>query len=328
MNQNIQKQVNYLLKITDNIGLIEHCHLDKPNYTEGYCVDDNARALQVCLRFKADFPSLENAIPLYYHFLKSAFKKNILYNDLNSNQTWEKKFEKNGEHLGRTLSALGEVIKFEPILKSDATIFFNQLYSVFNSQKPRYIRVVAQIISGLQYYRSNDIKPLANLLISHYQNIKTDSWNWFETNLSYDNARLPLALLIAYQSTSNRQYLQIALESLDFLTKLTFDKKLDYFMFPGNKGVFGQQPIEAGSASEAYSLAFHITQKPKYKKLALKAFDWYHGKNILGTSLINPKTGGIYDGLEKDGVNLDQGAESILSYLLAYKSIKKLIPLH
>jgi rhamnogalacturonyl hydrolase YesR len=135
--------------------------------------------------------------------------------------------------------------------------------------------------------------------------------------------------LTAYQITNDSKYFDVALESLDFLIEMTFDKKKDYFIFPGNKGwfaksgdrnIFDQQPIEAGSATEVYSLAFKITKNEKYRKLVIKAFDWFNGKNIMEKNMVDEKTGGIYDGFSKKEVNKNQGAESVLAYLLAYSS--------
>jgi len=141
-----------------------------------------------------------------------------------------------------------------------------------------------------------------------------------------------MALLTAYAATKNKVYLDVAIESLDFLTKKILDPAKDCFVYPGNKGwidkfgkraIFDQQPIEAGSMTEAYCLAFSVTKDSKYIELAIKAFDWYHGKNSLGLSMINPVTGGIYDGLMAEGVNLNQGAESVLSYLLGWAALRK-----
>ena len=151
--------------------------------------------------------------------------------------------------------------------------------------------------------------------------------------MTYDNGRLPMSLLIAYKQTKNKMYLEIAIESLDFLTEITYDNKKNYFSFPGNKGwftksgnraKFDQQPIEAGTMVEVYVLAYELTKNEKYKELAKIALDWYYGKNILGIDVINEKTGGIYDGLEEKKINQNQGAESVLSYLLAAKEIEKL----
>ena len=321
MNQNIKKQIDYLLKLTDKTGVIEHCIFDKPDYLEGYSVDDNARALQICLRFKNQYPILEKFLPVYFNFLKLALKDNVLYSDLNSDLSWQNNFELNGEHYGRTLAALGEMGNRD---------LFDQIYKSFITKTSPHQRVLGQIILGLKYYHSEDIKIWADLLVEQYLKEKTDSWKWFESILSYDIGRLPTALLTAYEITNDIKYLEISLESLDFLTEIIFDKKLDCFVFPGNNGwitkngtkaIFDQQPIEAGSATEAYSLAFKITKNKKYQDLALKAFSWYGGNNIIKANMIDPKTGGIYDGFNEKEKNLNQGAESVLSYLLAYSTI-------
>ena len=113
---------------------------------------------------------------------------------------------------------------------------------------------------------------------------------------------------------------------LDFLLEQIYDKKLNCFSFPGYRGwfdkngdrtLFGQQPIEAGSIVEVCVKAFEVTEDKKYLDWAKKALDWFYGKNILGEKMINESSGGVYDGLEEEGVNLNQGAESLLSYLLA-----------
>jgi len=327
MKQRVDKQIDYLLSKTDKIGIIEHCILDVPNYKEGYCVDDNARALQVCLRLKNKYPDLNNVLPIYLNFLKSALKKNGLNNDLNSDLSWKE--NKNlGEHYGRALASLGELIKTE----NKETDLFDKIYSFFNEKHSLFPRVSAQIILGLQYYQTKDIKIWADLLINQYLKEKKESWKWFESIISYDSGRLPMALLTAYKITNEEKYLQIGLESLDFLTKNIFNERENYFNFPGNDGwisanskaIFDQQPIEAGSMVETYALAYKVTNNLRYKELASIAFDWYDGKNISKISLINHKNGGIYDGLTKEGVNFNCGAESVLSYLLAYEAIQSI----
>ncbi|MDD2225132.1 MAG: hypothetical protein PHP97_03135 [Candidatus Shapirobacteria bacterium] len=317
----IKKQIDYLIKLTDKVGIIEHSIFNKPNYLDGYCVDDNARALQVCLRFKEKYPILEKFIPIYFNFLKSAVKEDRLYADMNSDGSWQEKFEINGEHYGRTLAAFGEI---------NATQLFDQIYLLLTKEPPRHIRVSSQVILGLKYHQPEKVRFWADLIVEQYLKEKNDSWKWFESTLSYDLGRIPLALLTAYQITNDLKYFDVAFESLDFLIKMTFDEKNNYFVFPGNKGwftksglriIFDQQPIEAGSATEVYSLAFQISKNKKYRDLALKAFAWYSGNNIIKANMIDPQTGGVYDGFGEKEVNKNQGAESVLSYLLAYNSL-------
>lgn len=331
MKLKTEKQIDYLVKITDKVGLIEHCRLDEPNYDEGWCVDDNARALQLCLRYKN--LKLENVKNIYFNFLKSALKNNGFYDDLNNDLTWKENFEVGGEHCGRALAALGEIINSDQNLAKEAKQMFDQIYLYVKKNITLHTRALAQTILGLQYYRTNEIVFLAEMLVDKYNKETDNKWQWFEPEISYDSGRLPMSMLVAYQKTEKERYFNVAIESLSFLTKLTFDKKNNCFSFSGNNGwftksggrsVFGQQPIEAGSMVEVYMLAYEVTKNKKYINLAMKAFDWFLGKNVLGLSLINEKTGGVYDGLEKEGVNLNQGAESVLSYLIAAKEMEKL----
>lgn len=331
MELNTQKQIDYLLKITDKIGLIEHCKHHQPDYVEGWCVDDNARALQVCLRYKDK--KLEKLKLVYFLFLESALRNSEFYDDLNQDLTWKEGFESGGEHCGRTLAALGEVIEYDEVLSNKAKILFDKIYILIKNNKNYWTRVVAHTILGLQFYKSKEINFWAEKLVEKYIAEKSNDWKWFDPEMTYDNGRVPMSLLVAYQLTKNKKYLEVAIESLDFLTEITFDKKRVIFSFPGNKGwftksgnraVFDQQPIEAGTMVEAYTLAYEITLNKKYKMLALKAFQWYLGKNIKGWTMIDEKSGGIYDGLEEKKVNQNQGAESVLSYLLAAKEIEKL----
>ncbi len=325
-----QKQIKYLLKITDNIGLVEHCEGAILNYKEGWCVDDNARALQICLRYK--LKKLEKVKSIYFKFVKSAWREEKLFNDLNADLTWQEKFLINGEHCGRVLFALGESIKSGYRI-SEAKKLFDDIYELVKINRTDFLRVVSEIILGLQFYKSEEISFWADKLISQYRKESNENWHWFEDKISYDNGIPPLALLTAYQKTNNKKYLKIGLESLNFLTKQIFDEEKKYFSFVGNKGwltksgvkaKFDQQPIEVGSMVEAYLMAYEITGKRKYKILAEKAFEWFLGKNILSKNMIDKKSGGIYDGLNEDGkINPNQGAESVLSYLIAAKELEK-----
>lgn len=317
MDHQIRSQIEYLLRLTDKVGLIEHSHLDTPNLDEGYTVDDNARALQISLIFQKQFPVLKDYIPLYFNFINRAFFNNTLHNDLNKNQHWQKVTTPFGEHYGRSLLALAH------LNTSSSQILFQKIYKSLSPKISPHLRLNAQIIAALSVLKNPDISLFADYLLTKFNG------HWFEPKLTYDNFRLPWSLFIAYQSTSHQKYLTVALSSLDFLTQKMFDSKNNHFNFIGNSGLFGQQPIEAGSAIEAYSQAFLATQNISYYQLAQAAFNWFHGQNILKKSLLNPKTGGVYDGLEKTGPNLNQGAESVLAYLSAFNSFtsaSKLLP--
>jgi len=272
-------------------------------------------------------------IDIYFDFLKKAWKNDKFYNDLNEDLTWKENFLINGEHCGRSLLALGEAIE-NNYRSEESKDLFNKIYFLIESNKTEYLRVIAQTILGLQFYKKEKIEFWTDKLMKRYDETKDSKWRWFEEVISYDNGRLPMALLVAYKTTKNKEYLTAGLESLDFLTEHIFDVKNNHFSFPGNQGwftkdgiraKFDQQPIEAGGMTEVYCLAYEITKNKRYLELAKKVFHWYLGENILGLKMINEETGGMFDGLNRNGkVNPNQGAESVLSYLMAAKELNQL----
>jgi len=313
--------------MTDSVGILEHSVMATPDLREGYCVDDNARALQLSLRLKKN-----NLIPIYLKFLVSAYTPEGFHQDLNANMTWDDKAGVN-EGYGRAMAALGEASVTAP--KDDQRL---TAASVFDKEEPlikkaKYPRVIAQTIIGLSYRMKSeknifkaDMILLADKLAGFYLDNSKESWKWYENTITYDNGRLPLAMFYAYLTLGNKKYLDIARQSLDFLIEKTYDNSKKIFSFPGFRGwykrggkkaLFGQQPIEAGSMVETCSKAFEVTKEKKYLTFAKKAFSWYSGDNVINKSLIDKATGGIYDGLESEGLNPNEGAESTISYLLA-----------
>ncbi len=335
MKKKILPQIKHLINLTDNIGLIEHTEFNQPSTFNGYCVDDNARAIQVVLKFYQSYPILEPLLYKYFKFVKSAQTHLGLHNDFDD-QKWKNDDNSIGEHFGRAIFALGELSCHHHSLSVSGANLFDKLYQYQNDS--HYLRTKSDLISGL-YYRllstkksssqvdySKEINRLADSLVDQYQKNKSPKWHWFENIISYDNAKIPSSLFLAFLITKKEIYFKTALESLDFLIKKTFNLKLNCFSFPGNNGWFtkdghhanfDQQPLEVSSTVNACLLAFNITGKKKYQQFAKSAMNWFHGQNIIKKSIINPTTGGVYDGFCQSEVNQNQGAESILSYLLA-----------
>lgn len=349
--------LEHLYRMTDGFGMLEHSLFSIPDLKEGYCVDDNARALMVALRYKKS-----DLIDIYLKFLVLSATDNGVRNDVTENMVWDT--VSNNENFGRAMAALAETGIMSDLENQQlAGIFlFDKLSFLIKENDSN--RVKAWLIYAL-YLRSkinkkldekienyekvkiahNKIKSIkrqnyqklidlmAKQLISNYETSSNKEWRWFEDKITYDNGRIPWGLFYAYKALGGKKILKIAEESLSFLTEKIFNKKHDYFSFPGcngwltktSKAEFGQQPIEAGSMVEVYTLAYEVTKNKKYKILAQKAFEWFLGKNVLGIKMIDPKTGGVYDGLEKEGVNLNQGAESLLAYLLAAKELDEAI---
>lgn len=333
--------LNHVLTLTDSVGIIEHCVGTVPDLDEGYATDDNARALMVCLNTKGpEKKTAARLIPLYLSFLQRASDPKGFHQDMDKNQQWIDEANVT-EGFGRAMIALAQTIVLAPSDKEKklATTLFDQQYPLIKTI--HYPRVIAQIIVALRWRMkthespallTNEVTHLADVLVAHYRDHSSDEWKWFEDQLTYENSRLPMALFIAYQATKNNIYLGVAKESLDFLIEELFDEEKDCFSFAGNvgwhqkhgkKSMYGQQPIEAGGMTEACVLAYEVTGEKQYLDFAKKAFAWYGGKNIKGLSLIDKKSGGIHDGLEPYGINVNEGAESILSYLLAYQTLER-----
>ena len=181
----------------------------------------------------------------------------------------------------------------------------------------------------------NSIMEFTNELKSHYKDESDEVWQWFEAYLTYANARIPQSLFQAYNTINDSECLQIATTSLDFLIKTQVIGQVfipigtnGWFLKNNKRAIYDQQPIEASCMVDAALEAYKATKKQKYKKVAKTAFDWYNGNNSNKIKLINADTNICYDGITPVGLNKNQGAESTLSYYLAYLTLleNKMIP--
>jgi glycosyltransferase involved in cell wall biosynthesis len=170
----------------------------------------------------------------------------------------------------------------------------------------------------------------ANSLVDLYEANRKEDWNWFEPTVTYSNAKLSESLLLAYNYTKDRTYRKVGLATLDFLTEIQW--KGDFFDMVGNQGwysyngekpIFDQQPIEAGYLTQAYVSAYESVRDRKYLELARYSFEYFLGRNRLQTVMYDYSTGAVCDGLNRDGMNCNQGAESIVCFLMALSSLNK-----
>ena len=173
---------------------------------------------------------------------------------------------------------------------------------------------------------------LADNLAQMYEKNATEIWPWFEPQLTYDNAILPYAMFKSWQYFKKDKYLRIAVESLGFLESQSHQEGVPapvgnegWFKEGQTRAVWDQQPIDASSLVLANAEAYRVTRGGNYKASALDWFAWFHGNNLKKQSVCDPKSGGCFDGLKKDGVNLNQGAESTLVYWLAYLELVDLL---
>jgi hypothetical protein len=198
-------------------------------------------------------------------------------------------------------------------------------------------RAKALSILGLHYYHKAfpedrnlivTIKELSQKLISQFYIEADEKWSWFESYLTYANARLPQSLFNAYISLNDSSCLKVALTSLNFLIETQIINDLfipigsnGWYLKNGVRAYYDQQPIEASCLVEAAVAAYNVTGDEKYNKVAQTSFQWFKGKNMNDVVLINGDTELCYDGITPEGLNQNQGAEATLSYYLAYLSL-------
>lgn len=194
------------------------------------------------------------------------------------------------------------------------------------------LRFYASTILGLnEYYKAipdENIKisteKLGDHLVQHLHDQSKDDWHWFEPHLTYDNARLPQALFVAYSMTKKHDFLDAAKKAMDFLVKTQMVNGVfvpvgndGWYKRGGKRALYDQQPLEAAAMVDAAVDAYYATKDKQYLDMANLVFGWFLGKNSRKIMVYNPETGGCYDGLSTTHVNRNQGGESSISYLLA-----------
>ncbi len=324
---------HHLKTLTNEFGCIQFSELSIPDKSSGYTVDDNSRALVVVSLHNNLFNSEESLglAKIYLNFLeKSQDKKGIFKNVFKRIDEREDVYSEDA--FGRAIWALGYTI--DKINNIEITEKAKELFesSFDNINELNSPRAKAYAMNGLYYFYKKygdekvklKINEFATSLVDLYKKECSENWQWFEKYLTYSNSKLPEALFLAYDITKNKEYLEIAEKTFEFLSKLMFiDNQLSpigqngWYNRNGKRAFFDQQPIDAASIVQTCLIAYSITQNQKYYNNAVLAFNWFLGKNHLKQMLYNETTGGCYDGLGKESVNLNQGAESTISYLMA-----------
>lgn len=330
-------KLTFLKRLTNQTGIIQHTKYAVPDRNLGYSVDDNARALIVSILFYKlfqDEAALELAVTYLSYTQHSKSKDNWFYNFL----TFDNQFlnqAKTEDGFGRCFWALGYTIYAAP--RRDLLMGAKHTIDTIKENIPKLIspRAKAYTIAGVYYLLEvhkdesglkQDLVNLADSLVSQYKKYSKPGWDWFENYLTYCNGIFPYSLALAYQATGNKQYLVIAKECLEFLEKETNTAEGvpcpigqdGWFIRGEKKALFDQQPVEAANMVLANLAIFKITFEEKYYLSARSWFSWYHGNNVKKVLVYDSVTTGCFDGINPEGVNLNQGAESIVTYLIAY----------
>ncbi len=342
LDKNIVPPVNlkHLYRMTDSFGLFQFAHMSIPDKAYGYTLDDNARALIFC-SWMIKSNAKEDLVPLahiYLSFIKTCQRKNgsfINYIGYDQTQTSQNKVEDLQDAQARAMQSLSEVISNKLLpqqMRDEAKRMFILAYS--HKSKHNHLRSKALMIKSLALVCNElpeekdeiirDIHIYADALIQSLSQHSIKTWRWFEDNLTYNNALLSENLIIAGNITQNPSYTDKGMESLQFLIGKTFSSDMyipighsQWYTNTKKRSEYDQQPEDPASMIVALDTAYKSSHNEEYKNLARKCFSWFLGHNSLGIPLYDPLTGGCYDGLHVDRVNLNQGAESLISYLMA-----------
>ena len=340
-------------RMTTEFAMIQFSKFNQPDIESGYTLDDNARAMiAVCMHYEItqDKEDLEY-IRKYLSFIKFCHQPggNFLNYVDSEKRFTEQNYETNlADSNGRAIWALGHLISKGALLPQE---FISEADEIIQQALP-YIemmhstRSMAFAIKGLYYsniekrsvVRTMLITTLANRLVQMFLHESEQKWQWYESYLTYANSILPEAMLCAWLETGDLIYKKIAKASFDFLLSLTFrDSRIKVisnkcWMHRGNDAVpiviGGEQPIDVAYTILAMSKFYSVFKEENYFDKLTTAFSWFLGNNHLHQIVYNHCTGGCYDGLEDEYVNLNQGAESTLSFLMARMTIEKHLSTH
>jgi hypothetical protein len=331
--------LNHIKRLTTPLGIIQFSKICKPDITSGYTLDDNARALiAVCMHYQLYKETEDLAIiEVYLHFIERCQQASgnfINYVDEQNAEHIKNSYVNLEDSNARAIWALGYVISLKKALPQTIT----QRATICVLKSMRWIpsllspRAIGFTIKGLYFYFQGTqeknaivlIERLTKNLMTSYDLNAIKDWKWFENYMTYANSILPEAMLYAYLVTDKIAYKKVAIESFDFLLSKMFSN--GHFKVISNKGwyqkeiiphQYGEQPIDVAYTIEALDAFYNAFRDTNYKTKMDVAFSWFLGKNQLSQIMYNPITGGCYDGLERYNVNLNQGAESTICYLMA-----------
>ena len=330
--------LDHLYQMTDSTGIFQHASHTAPNPSEGYCTDDNARALilAVLLGQLEEAPQRVRALAeIYAAFLKDAFdpKTARFHNFLGIDHCWLDELGSEDCH-GRAIWALGTAVGRLPQWSSQRKaeqLFAQALPAVTEFTSPR--AWAFSLIGIHEYLRQMEGDRMANAvreeltgrLTTIFDKVAEPGWTWFEEGLTYDNAKLAHALIVSGRATGQKSVYERGIQALRWLVGIQTSRhgqlrpigSNGFYRRNGVRADFDQQPIEAQTTVSACLEAYRATADPWWYKQAQRAFDWFLGWNDVGLELYARRTGGCRDGLHADRSNENQGAESTLAFLLS-----------
>lgn len=333
--------LDHLRALSDDVGIAQHAIHDIPNRQEGYCTDDVARAFMVAVSASAHERVRDEAVALarvYLAFMLDAQMPDGRYHNFMSyGRTWLDDVGTPDSN-GRAIWAMGFGMRFAH-RESWRYICAGRVERALPHVRDfTFVRSAAYAALGLVHAyeaRSRNypaveatIRAIAEDLVARFERHASADWAWFENELTYDNARLPEALIRIGTALGERTLVDLGLRALDFYTAVTIED--DAFVPIGNNGWYvrggrrsryAQQPLEAAALVDAALAAERATGEPRFRRLAECGLEWFYGRN--SRNAVMTSGGACFDGLEEVGVNQNMGAESTLAYLSSAFALAK-----
>ncbi|MEI2272966.1 glycosyltransferase [Sphingobacterium sp. ML3W] len=338
--------LDHMFRMSTERAFVQFADISMPDLTSGYALDDNARALIAMLHHYKLYESQEDLglIKKYLDFIAYCMQDDgtfLNYVDIDGNFTLQNEQENLEDANGRAVWALGEVVGLANLLPERIVKPAIELLERASKHALVYYstRSMAFTIKGLSFMKGNNYKAiievLADRLVAMFEYESTADWQWYESYMTYGNSVIPEALLAAYESAGDKRYRDIAYQSFDFLlSRIIVDDEIHVISNKGwaqrdqpraqPKG--GEQPIDVAYTIIALDRFYRHTKDENYKNTIRTAFEWFLGRNHIQQIVYNPVTGGCFDGLEERTVNINQGAESTISYLLARLKMEAYLP--
>ena len=333
-------KLDHLFRMSDNTGIFQHAIFNVPNYQEGYCTDDNARAFILTLLLpemtnRIAQQDLEHLAGTYLAFMWDAFdKKTCRFRNFMSHRREWLEGEGSEDSHARALWAAGMALgrsRNDGHRNLCALLFQQGLPVVEQFTSPRAWAFV--LLAMQEYLRGfsgdrivNQLRDvLTKRLVDHFHTNASEEWQWFEPVATYDNAKLSHAMILCGYWTSHAEAFDIGLKSLRWLVET---QKAEgghfapigcngFWTRDGKRARFDQQPLEAYAMISACLEAYSLTQDEYWRRAARRCFEWFLGRNDLGQSLYDSSTGGCRDALHEDRLSQNQGAESSLAFYLS-----------
>lgn len=329
--------LDHIFRMSEERGFVQFADISAPDLSSGYALDDNARALIAMLHHYRLHESYEDLglIQKYLDFIGHCMQEDgtfLNYIDNYGNFTIQNQQENLEDANGRAVWALGEVVGMAHLLPEKILKLAIELLERASKHALVYFstRSMAFTIKGLSFMKGKNYKAiievLADRLAAMFKHESATDWQWYESYMTYGNSVIPEAMLIAYETTGDCRYRDIACKSFDFLlSKIIVDNEVHVI---SNKGWLqrgqpaittrgGEQPIDVAYTIIALDRFYKFTGDEQYKKNIRIVFEWFLGRNHIRQIVYNPVTGGCFDGLEEHTININQGAESTISYLMA-----------